>query len=263
MTLAIQQRLFGSQIHSDELELLFKSATEYNWDIIEQKVEPKFRKAALEFHRTRKSSSNCPLNQQQKTESLPLFEIEVEKPQLSVSHNPKGAGCKPQPFIAFIKAFNLASVIYVEQNCSAIHLALRTNTDFFDICGFKYVPAERTLQDFDQIMAQYDLWEMVRDITYQQNVDNKIIIEEQEDTLNIDNTHQPAYSAPSKSIKECRECPSFKECVSKVSTDQTADWYVKSKCKIFYAHQIGLAQLSKSGAPVSRIVLNGKQYEPD
>lgn len=261
MTLVIQQRLFGPQIHSEELKLLFKSATEYDWNTIEQKVEPKFREAALDFHRNRKSSHKCPFKQP--TEFLPLFGIEVEKSQSYTSNNPKGAGRKPQPFIAFIKAFKLAPIIYVEQNCIALRLALLTNTDFFNICGFHYVPAERTLQDFDQIMAQYALWEMVSDMAYQKNVADKIIIESQEDTLNIDNTHQPAYSAPSKSIKECRECPSFKKCAYKVSTDQTADWYVKSKCKILYAHQVGIAQLSKSGAPVSRIVLNGKQYEPD
>ncbi|HIE26156.1 TPA: hypothetical protein EYP66_02595 [Candidatus Poribacteria bacterium] len=64
-------------------------------------------------------------------------------------------------------------------------------------------------------------------------------------------------------MKECRECELFEDCEDKVSTDETADWYIKGKYKCYYAHQIGMSQLASSGAPVGCIVLNGKQYEPD
>ena len=39
---------------------------------------------------------------------------------------------------------------------------------------------------------------------------------------------------PSPVIKECRQCIYFETCTDKLSTDETADWYVKSKCKVFY-----------------------------
>ena len=64
-------------------------------------------------------------------------------------------------------------------------------------------------------------------------------------------------------MKECRECELFEDCEDKVSTDETADWYIKSKYKCYYAHQVGMSQLASSGAPVGCVVLDGKQYEPD
>ena len=53
------------------------------------------------------------------------------------------------------------------------------------------------------------------------------------------------------------------DCEDKVSTDESADWYIKGKYKCYYAHQIGFSQLADSGAPLGCVVLNGKQYEPD
>jgi len=50
----------------------------------------------------------------------------------------------------------------------------------------------------------------------------------------VDNTHVIAHSTPNKVIKECRQCIYFETCTDKLSTDETADWYVKSKCKVFY-----------------------------
>lgn len=55
----------------------------------------------------------------------------------------------------------------------------------------------------------------------------------------------------------------YQYCEDKVSTDETADWYIKGKHKCYYAHQIGMSQLAGSGAPFGCVVLNGKQYEPD
>ena len=100
-------------------------------------------------------------------------------------------------------------------------------------------------------------------LTYSKNVEDKVIDAEAEDTMNIDNTHLFGYSTPGKYQKECRECEHFDECEEKVSTDETADWYIKGKYKYYYAHQIGLSQLAQSGAPLGCVVLNGKQYEPD
>lgn len=32
-------------------------------------------------------------------------------------------------------------------------------------------------------------------------------------------------------MKECRECEHFEECEEKVSTDETADWYIKGSAR--------------------------------
>ena len=262
-----QEHLFPYH-HSEELELLYKASQSYDWNRIGKELAPKFKEAAEEFHSNSKKRSSCPNKNRSandSTKNLTLFElIDFQCPSTQKrSLNPKGAGRKGQPFIAYLKAIELAPILHIEQNMEAIALHLRINSDYLSACGFLYPPSERTLQDFDQIMSQAGLWELFRDETYRVNVDDGIINESEEDTLCVDNTHVLAHSTPNKVIKECRECIHFETCTDKVSTDETADWYVKSKCKVFYAHQIGMSQLAKSGAPFERVVLSGRQYEPD
>ena len=115
---------------------------------------------------------------------------------------------------------------------------------------------------FDQVMCEYGLWELVHELAYKKNVDDELIDESEEHVLNIYNTHLFGYSTPGKYVKECRDCDLYDDCEDKVSTDQTADWYIKGKYKCYYAHQIGMLQLADSGAPIGCVVLNGKQYEP-
>ena len=51
--------LLGIEVHSDRLELLQKAAEGYDWETIETEIEPKFRKAAVDF-RDQKHSLACP-----------------------------------------------------------------------------------------------------------------------------------------------------------------------------------------------------------
>ena len=155
-----------------------------------------------------------------------LFEKCQETDKVS-SRNPKGAGRKGQDFISYLKAFELAPVLRVEQNSEAIAAEIAGNPAFYVACGFTSHPASRTLRDFDQIMCEYGLWDIVHDVTYRKNVADKVIDEKAEDILNIDNTHLLGYSTPGKYVKECRECELFEDCEDKVSTDETADWYIK------------------------------------
>lgn len=109
------------------------------------------------------------------------------------------------------------------------------------------------LRYFDQIMCEYRLWGLVHDLSYRRNLEDVVIDESEEHILNIDNIHLRGYSTPGKYIKECRECELAEDCEDKVSTDETADWYIKGKYKCYYAHQIGVSQLADSGAsPPSR-----------
>ena len=114
------------------------------------------------------------------------------------SLNPKGAGRKGQPFIAYLKAIEFAPILHIEQNMEAIALHLRINSDCLSACGFRYPPFERTLQDFDQIMTEAGLWELFLDETYRINVNDRIINKAEEDTLCMDNTHVLAYSTPAR-----------------------------------------------------------------
>jgi len=151
--------------------------------------------------------------------------------------NPNGAGRSGQDFISYLKAFLLAPVLRVEQNSEAIAAAIAGNPAFYVACGFTHHPASRTLRYFDQIMCEYGLWDLVHDLSYRRNVEDKVIDESEEHILNIDNTHLRGYSTPGKYIKECRECELAEDCEDKVSTDETADWYIKGKYKCYYAHQ--------------------------
>jgi len=262
-----QKHLFPYH-YSEELELLYKASQSYDWNRIGKELAPKFKQVAEEFHRNSKKPSSCPKKKESEddsTHSLMLFELidfQCSSPHKK-SLNPKGAGRKGQPFIAYLKAIEFAPILHIEQNMEAIALHLRINSDYLSACGFRYPPSERALQDFDQIMTEAGLWELFRNETYRINVDDGIINEAEEDTLCVDNTHVIAHSTPNKVIKECRQCIHFERCTDKVSTDESADWYVKSKCKVFYAHQIGMSQLTNSGAPFERVVLSGRQYEPD
>ena len=261
-----QMTLLDVEVHSDELDLLHQTSDEYDWEAIRDEVEPRFRQATLDF-REQQRSFVCPHQQESESALQESFafleELEVRETSDCSVRNPKGAGRKGQEFLSYLKAFVLAPVLRVEQNCEAIAAALAGNPAFYVACGFTHAPAARTLRSFDQIMCTYGLWDVVHLLTYHQNVEAQVIDAEAEDTLNIDNTHLFGYSTPGKYQKECRECEHFEECEEKVSTDETADWYIKGKYKCYYAHQIGLSQLAQSGAPLGCVVLNGKQYEPD
>ncbi len=230
-----QMTLLGIEVHSDELELLNQTAEEYDWKIIEREVEPKFRESALDF-RDREHSFVCPHMDkldEDLQETFPFLDDMAETEVAGMNRNQKGAGRKGQDFISYLKAFLLAPVLRVEQNSEAIAAAIAGNPAFYVCCGFTHHPAARTLRYFDQIMCEYGLWGLVHDLAYKKNVDDEVIDESEEHVLNIDNTHLFGYSTPGKYVKECRECELYEDCEDKVSTDASADWYVKGKYKYY------------------------------
>jgi hypothetical protein len=237
-----QMTLLGIEVHSDELELLQQVVDTYDWKSMEKEVEPKFRESALDF-RDQKHSFVCARKDEldeDLQESFPFLDEMAETEVTGMNRNPKRAGRNGQEFISYLKAFLLAPVLRAEQNSEAIAAVIAGNPAFYVACGFTHHPASRTLRYFDQMVD-----------------------ESEEHILNIDNTHLRGYSTPGKYIKECRECELAEDCEDKVSTDASADWYIKGKYKCYYAHQIGVSQLADSGAPLGCVVLNGKQYEPD
>jgi hypothetical protein len=246
-----QMTLLGIEVHSDELELLQQVVDTYDWKSMEKEVEPKFRESALDF-RDQKHSFVCARKDEldeDLQESFPFLDEMAETEVTGMNRNPKRAGRNGQEFM--------------EQNSEAIAAVIAGNPAFYVACGFTHHPASRTLRYFDQIMCEYGLWDLVHDLSYRRNVEDEVVDESEEHILNIDNTHLRGYSTPGKYIKECRECELAEDCEDKVSTDASADWYIKGKYKCYYAHQIGVSQLADSGAPLGCVVLNGKQYEPD
>jgi len=203
-----QMTIFEVEVHSEQLELLKNAADEYNWDVIKSEVEPLFKEAALDF-RNKRSQSVCPHKQQAEDDlqvTFPFLDEMEEAENRNGVRNPKGAGRKGQSFISYLKAFLLAPVLRVEQNSEAIAAEIAGNPAFYVACEFTSHPAARTLRDFEQLMCEYGLWDLVHDVAYRKNVEDRVIDEKREDTLNIDNTHLLGYSTPGKYVKECREC---------------------------------------------------------
>jgi hypothetical protein len=117
------------------LELLYKASQSYDWNRIEKELTPKFKQAAEEFHRNSTKPSSCPKKKpsaDDSTHNLALFElIDFQCPSPHKrSLNPKGAGRKGQPFIAYLRAIELAPILHIEQNMEAIALHLRISSDY-------------------------------------------------------------------------------------------------------------------------------------
>ena len=267
MRLSFQTSLFEEFLGGAEWTLFSRALQAYDWERLRREIAPVFRDQAAKFHRTPRGGSRCPKG---KATAQPapnpelqalLFDLPPAAPAPAQGRL-SNAGRRGNSFLSYVKAFLLAPLLYIEENCAAIRLALVTNPAFRLACGFAQPPSQRTLEDVDQILKECGIWELIEQDAYRANVAAGIIDEQAEEAVLVDNTHLPAWSTPNKSIKECRACPHFKECEAKVSTDRTADWYVKSKCKVFYAHMIGVAQLAKSGAPVACVVLSGRCWEP-
>ncbi|MBC8231598.1 hypothetical protein H8E77_18770 [bacterium] len=54
-------------------------------------------------------------------------------------------------------------------------------------------------------MCEYSLWDIVHDVTYRKNVEDKVIDEKAEDTLNVDNTNLLGYSTPGKYVRYAQQ----------------------------------------------------------
>ena len=121
-----QMTLLEIEVHSDELELLQKAADEYAWEAIETELEPKFKKAAMDF-RDQNHSFVCPRKDELDEDLQESFSFLAEMAETKVTgmnRNPNGAGRNGQDFISYLKAFQLAPVLRVEQNSESIAFVL-------------------------------------------------------------------------------------------------------------------------------------------
>jgi hypothetical protein len=82
-------------------------------------------------------------------------------------------GKKPKCFFALFKSFIGASLMGLEAIPEKVHLLLTSNLSFARVSGFipkadndqywfKYVPSIRKLEQFDQIMTDYGLWDRLK-----------------------------------------------------------------------------------------------------
>lgn len=145
------------------------------------------------------------------------------------------AGKKPKCFFSLLKSFIGATLMGFPAEPDKVYLLLETNPAFMRVCEFapKYVndeycyrhlPSLRKLEQFDQIMSEYGIWNKIKIREVTKNFESGIIKIENE--IVGDTTHYHAYSgfetityidendkeqrkSQSKVVKKCN-CPEKK-----------------------------------------------------
>lgn len=168
------------------------------------------------------------------------------------------AGRKPHDFMALFRAFELASLLYVEIMVESVYLQVISNPLFATYCGFTVnIPSYRSFARFDEVMTTYGLWEKARQLIVDYNKQQGIV--EAEDTLAVDTTHIEAEATLGKTIKTCShendcECP-------KVPTDDNVGLMRKSNSVSYVAHKLSMISGVKGQLPLTREVCKGGMHD--
>ena len=187
----------------------------------------------------------------------------------------RSGGKKPKCFFALFKAFIGVSIIGDPPEPEAVYKHLTSNFSFARVCGFfpnnmehySYtdIPSLRKLEQFDQIMTDYGLWNQAKWEIVKQNIQENIIKIENE--LVGDTTHYYAYSgfetvsytdekgkkktkSQSKMTKNCR-CQDQNNCHHEWElADKGAGTIVKSHKKMIWGHKASILGFPVQGIPL-------------
>ncbi|GAH07177.1 unnamed protein product, partial [marine sediment metagenome] len=119
-------------------------------------------------------------------------------------------GKKPKCFFALLKSFLGATLMGFAPEPENVYLLLNSNPSFVRVCGFapknekdeycfQHVPGLRKLEQFDQIMRDWGIWQNLKLQEVRRNLESDVIKKENE--LVADTTHYYAYSG-FKTIEE-------------------------------------------------------------
>ena len=182
-------------------------------------------------------------------------------------------GKKPKCFFALFKSFTGACLLGYAPEPEEVHKLLTSNLSFARVCGFipdgvdeRYwylsIPSLRKLEQFDQIMTEYGLWNREKWKEVSRNIKQGIIKKENE--LVGDTTHYHAYSgfetviyidakgkeekkSQSKVTKNCR-CEDQANCPHPWQlADDGAGTIVKSNKKMIWGHKASVLGLPRQG----------------
>jgi hypothetical protein len=215
----------------------------------------------------------------------------------------RGPGRPPCDAMAMMRAFLAAPLLGVGDDCTSVHRLLHSNPSYARACGFdgrgtrrrsseltsRRTPSLATLQEFDEVMARYGLWQQARLDQVRDNVRTGVV--QLEDTLVFDTTHVEANShcgqvappappvAPSDTVADAqggkaaatppkkRKTPRMRkwcDCGSAAwetcehpwsPTDQGAAVVVKGATRIYWAHKQSIMSLGRSEIPLDVRVL--------
>jgi hypothetical protein len=116
----------------------------------------------------------------------------------------RSAGKKPKCFFSLFKSFIGAVLMGFPAEPDKVHLLLQSNPAFMRVCEFApkfvddvycylHVPSLRKLEQFDQIMSEYGIWDKIKVKEVAANLKTGVI--KIEEKLVGDTTHYHAYSS--------------------------------------------------------------------
>ena len=204
------------------------------------------------------------------------------------------AGKKPKCFFALLKSFLGATMMGFPAEPKTVYKLLMSNPNFVRVCGFaskeptdeycfKHVPSLRKLQQFDEIMRDWGLWQQLKWDEVRRNIKEGVIKKEEE--LVGDTTHYQAYSGFQTVSYEDDKARSKKKSQSKVTkrcccedtehcphpwelADEGAGTVVKSNKKMYWAHKGSVLGLPRQGIPLDAAAVtdaainDGKTFFP-
>ena len=190
------------------------------------------------------------------------------------------AGKDPKCFFSLFKAFLGVTMMARPPEPDTVHQELTNNPSFARACGFtpsrkgrpyrqSDVPSLRKLQQFDQIMAEYGLWDQCKWDEVNRNLSSGLIHPEAE--LVHDTSHWEAFSgfevveyehpkgkaqkkSQSKTTKRCH-CRQKDTCDHPwILNDDGAGTVVKSS-GTYWAHKASILVLPRQGIPLDAVAL--------
>jgi hypothetical protein len=185
-------------------------------------------------------------------------------------------GKKPKCFFAMYKSFLGVLLMGFPAEPEIVHNFLISNLPFARVCGFvpkgtdshywfHHVPSLRKIEQFDQIMTEYGLWDRIKWNEVKQNIAQGVI--RIENVMVGDTTHYHAYSAfetityTDENGKEKRKSQSkiTKKCGCKDKTNCTHPWeladdgagtIVKAHNKMIWGHKASVLGFPLQGIPL-------------
>jgi hypothetical protein len=241
------------------------------------------------------------INNEHPNQKTILFEIpSVDMENLDIDEilrNHNGAGRKPKDFYSLVNAFLLVSYMGLDNSPATVHSQLINNPSFARKCGFQYIvnvenksdrdniPSLRKLEQFDQIMNAYGIWDKMKWKMVNHNIDNGTVKIEKD--LAFDTTHVESYSSfttveeKNKNKKEKKQkkavCKLSKRCSCSnketcehpwEETDQGSGVVVKNNNKMYWAHKASVVGFPASQIPIDAVAVNyastndGKTLKP-
>jgi hypothetical protein len=274
-------RTLGAQYYDALYEFNLNAAEKRHYDTSDSTEHTETQEEAQE----RLLFGRITMNDVKKTSSAILHQA-IEQELVPTNTNPmeiapgivpqRLAGKTPKCFFALLKSFIGISLMGFPPEPEMVYTMLKSNPSFARACGFvpydadegysyHHIPSLRKLEQFDQIMTSYNLWDTIKWNEVRRSIKDGLIQKEAE--LVADTTHYYAYSSfetveytnekgtgekksQSKVTKNCR-CADWHTCIHPWQlADDGAGTVVKSNNTMHWAHKASIIGYPKQGIPL-------------